>query len=87
MTLAQITDACRPYRYRLYPQTLRNRFPTVIDVMHYFKGIGATPSCIVIALAVCSPVVVLQALAQVYPASTGGFPFSYHLINGMIYRD
>ncbi|MGK2960188.1 MAG: malonyl-ACP O-methyltransferase BioC [Candidatus Malihini olakiniferum] len=86
LPLAQIDDACRPYRYLLYPQTLSYRFPTVNDVMHSLKGIGATWLHGERARGLLTRRR-LQALAQVYPAAAGGFPLSYHLIYGIIYRD
>ncbi|WP_291972082.1 malonyl-ACP O-methyltransferase BioC [Candidatus Symbiopectobacterium sp.] len=86
LPLAQIAYACRPYRHRLYPHTLTYRFATVSDVMHSLKGIGATWLHGDRSRGLLTRRR-LQALAQVYPAAPGGFPLSYHLVYGIIYRD
>ncbi|MFB6422034.1 MAG: malonyl-ACP O-methyltransferase BioC [Candidatus Malihini olakiniferum] len=86
LSLNQVADACRPYRYLLYPQTLKYSFPSVTDVMQSIKGIGATWLHGNRARGLLTRRR-LQELAQVYPAVASGFPLTYHLIYGIIYRD
>ncbi|MCG8710485.1 malonyl-ACP O-methyltransferase BioC [Brenneria sp. 4F2] len=80
-----IDGACRPYRYRLHQERLTCRFPDVLAVLKSLKGIGATwlhqpraPGLLSRAR--------LNALSSAYPQQDG-YPLSYQLVYGVIYRD
>lgn len=86
LPVAQVADACRPYRHQLHQQTLTYRFPSVLAVMQSLKGIGATWLHNDRARGLLTRRR-LQALAHQYPEQPSGFPLSYHLVYGVIYRD
>lgn len=86
LSLAQVADACRPYRHQLHQHTLTYRFPSVLAVMQSLKGIGATWLHADRARGLLTRRR-LQALAHQYPRQSSDFPLSYHLVYGVIYRD
>lgn len=86
LSLEQLADACQPYRHQLYQQTLTYSFPSVLAVMQSLKGIGATWLHGDRARGLLTRRR-LQALTQAYPSLPSGFPVSYHLVYGVIYRD
>ncbi|MEC5341026.1 malonyl-ACP O-methyltransferase BioC [Brenneria populi] len=80
-----IDAACRRYRYRLHQERVTCRFPDVLAVLKSLKGIGATwlhqarsPGLLSRSR--------LQALAAAY-RQEDGYPLSYQLVYGVIYRD
>ncbi|MCV9878191.1 malonyl-ACP O-methyltransferase BioC [Brenneria izbisi] len=81
-----IAAACQPYRHQLHQERITCYFPDVLSVMKSLKGIGATwlhhgraPGLLSRSR--------LNGLSSVYPRRPEGYPLSYQLIYGVIYRD
>ncbi|AJJ64746.1 malonyl-ACP O-methyltransferase BioC [Yersinia aldovae] len=86
LSFGQISTACQGYRHQLTPQLHQQQFPDVIALMRSLQGIGATH------LhhgreAGLSGRQRLAALQQAYVVQSGGYPLSYQLVYGVIYRD
>ncbi|RLM25758.1 malonyl-[acyl-carrier protein] O-methyltransferase BioC [Brenneria alni] len=86
LPVSAIEAACQPYRYQLHQECVTRCFPDVLALLRSLKGIGATwlhqgrkPGLLSRAR--------LNALSSVYPQQRGGYPLSYQLIYGVIYRD
>ncbi|MEQ9905103.1 malonyl-ACP O-methyltransferase BioC [Pectobacterium aroidearum] len=86
LPLSAIDAACQPYRYHLVQEREVCLFPDVLALMKSLKGIGATwlhkgrtPGLLSRAR--------LAALSAHYPQEQGGYPLSYQLVYGVIYRD
>lgn len=80
-----IDAACRPYRYQLHQERVICNFPDVLSVLKSLKGIGATWQHQDRAAGLLSRAR-LAALASAYPQQDG-YPLSYQLVYGVIYRD
>ncbi|MDX5627238.1 MULTISPECIES: malonyl-ACP O-methyltransferase BioC [unclassified Brenneria] len=80
-----IEAACRPYRCRLHQERVTCRFPDVLSVLKSLKGIGATWQHQDRAPGLLSRSR-LKALSSAYPQQDG-YPLSYQLVYGVIYRD
>ncbi|WP_113625683.1 malonyl-ACP O-methyltransferase BioC [Pectobacterium peruviense] len=86
LPLSAIDAACQPYRHHLVQEREVCLFPDVLALMKSLKGIGATwlhegrsPGLLSRAR--------LAALSGCYPQEQGGYPLSYQLVYGVIYRD
>ncbi|KHN51020.1 malonyl-ACP O-methyltransferase BioC [Pectobacterium fontis] len=86
LPFSAIDAACQPYRHHLVQEREVCFFPDVLTLMKSLKGIGATslhdgrtPGLLSRAR--------LAALSAYYPQETGGYPLSYQLVYGVIYRD
>lgn len=86
LPLSAIDAACQPYRHYLVQEREVCFFPDVLTLMKSLKGIGATwlhegrtPGLLSRAR--------LAALSAHYPQEQGGYPLSYQLVYGVIYRD
>ncbi|BES84447.1 malonyl-[acyl-carrier protein] O-methyltransferase [Pectobacterium araliae] len=86
LSLSSIGAACQRYRHHLVQEREVCLFPDVLALMKSLKGIGATwlhegrtPGLLSRAR--------LSALAACYPQQQGGYPLSYQLVYGVIYRD
>lgn len=86
LPLSAIDAACQPYRHHLVQEREVCLFPDVLTLMKSLKGIGATwlhegrtPGLLSRAR--------LVALSAHYPQEQGGYPLSYQLVYGVIYRD
>ncbi|WP_323665910.1 malonyl-ACP O-methyltransferase BioC [Pectobacterium punjabense] len=86
LPLSTIDAACQPYRHYLVQEREVCLFPDVLALMKSLKGIGATwlhegrtPGLLSRAR--------LASLAACYPQEQGGYPLSYQLVYGVIYRD
>ncbi|WP_409308862.1 malonyl-ACP O-methyltransferase BioC [Pectobacterium sp. B1J-3] len=81
-----IEAACQPYRYQLHREHVTCYFPSVFELMKSLKGIGATwlhqgrtPGLLSRTR--------LNRLSTLYPYHSEGYPLTYQLIYGVIYRD
>ncbi|PWC10618.1 malonyl-[acyl-carrier protein] O-methyltransferase BioC [Brenneria roseae subsp. americana] len=86
LSAGAIEAACQPYRYQLRQERITCYFPDVLTLMKSLKGIGATwlhqgraPGLLSRSR--------LNGLSSVYPRCSEGYPLSYQLIYGVIYRD
>ncbi|RYC48038.1 malonyl-ACP O-methyltransferase BioC [Pectobacterium zantedeschiae] len=86
LPLTAVDAACQPYRHHLIQEREVCFFPDVLTLMKSLKGIGATwlhegrtPGLLSRAR--------LAALSACYPQEEGGYPLSYQLVYGVIYRD
>ncbi|MCA6970550.1 malonyl-ACP O-methyltransferase BioC [Pectobacterium carotovorum] len=86
LSLSAIEAACQPYRHHVVQEREVCFFPGVLALMKSLKGIGATwlhdgraPGLLSRAR--------LAALSAHYPQEQGGYPLSYQLVYGVIYRD
>ncbi|MEQ9859684.1 malonyl-ACP O-methyltransferase BioC [Pectobacterium cacticida] len=86
LSFAAIDAACQRYRHHLVQEHEVCLFPDVVALMKSLKGIGATwlhegraPGLLSRAR--------LAALSAHYPQEQGGYPLSYQLVYGIIYRD
>ncbi|MCL2895003.1 malonyl-ACP O-methyltransferase BioC [Brenneria tiliae] len=86
LSVPAIRAACRPYRHQLHQEWVTHCFPDVLALLKSLKGIGATwlhqgraPGLLSRGR--------LDALASGYPRRQEGYPLSYQLIYGVIYRD
>ncbi|MBJ7221241.1 MULTISPECIES: malonyl-ACP O-methyltransferase BioC [unclassified Brenneria] len=86
LPVSAIEAACRPYRFQLHQECVTCCFPDVLTLMKSLKGIGATrlhqerpPGLLSRAR--------LAALSAAYPRREDGYPLSYQLVYGVIYRD
>ncbi|QTF08949.1 malonyl-ACP O-methyltransferase BioC [Brenneria izadpanahii] len=86
LPVSAIEAACRPYRYQLHQECVTCCFPDVPALLKSLKGIGATwlhqgrtPGLLSRKR--------LAALSASYPPREDGYPLSYQLVYGVIYRD
>ncbi|MFE8049168.1 malonyl-ACP O-methyltransferase BioC [Brenneria goodwinii] len=86
LPVSVIDAACRPYRYQRHQECVTCCFPDVPALLKSLKGIGATwlhqgrtPGLLSRQR--------LEALATAYPSRRDGYPLSYQLVYGVIYRD
>ncbi|WNJ78292.1 malonyl-ACP O-methyltransferase BioC [Cedecea neteri] len=86
LAVAEIEQACQPWRYILTSRTVSQRFPDVMSAMRSLKGVGAThlhdgrKNTLLTRGQ-------LQRLSEAWPRQDGQFSLSWQIIFGVIERD
>lgn len=86
LTLAEVEQACRFWRYSLQCHPIQQHFPDVISAMRSLKGVGATHLHQGRHQTLTTRGQ-LQRLGITWPQNEGHYPLSWHIISGVIERD